>query len=97
MQVGALLKIIWHIHHVLKKQKAKVRWNDSFLEANWEQEKFIDKFQGYSLFSENSPCLSFEVLDLHKKVIICWITHSLRTCPHLSIKIFFLLLWSSYW
>lgn len=70
MQVVELLKIIWHIHYVLKKQKAKVGWNDSFLEANWEQEKFIDKFQVYSLFSDNSPCLSFEVLGFHKKVIV---------------------------
>lgn len=69
MKIGALLKIVWHIHYILKKQKAKVGWNDSLLEANWKHEKFTDKSQGYSFFSENIPSLSFEVLGLHKKVI----------------------------
>lgn len=30
------------------------------MQASQERENFIDKFQGYSLFSENSPSLSFE-------------------------------------
>lgn len=69
VKVGALLKVLWHIHFILKEAKAKVRWNDCFLGANWEHRSLLTHYQGYSLFSENSPSLSFEVPGLHKKVI----------------------------